>query len=252
MIWSLKNQEKQAKPLLSPNNNSSSISLTSTSSTSSASAASSVELRVQQCTKCSTNFTRKESFRRHKIRNPNCGMKKKKIRKRPTSQEMPCVAVAECNECGMRFGKKASLRIHKNEHTDRFRCSSCAFGFTSIRSLARHNNHKENCKNISMIRESMKRKSRLIFTSPIPALKDQIPKNLETNYQEIAFQSKKRNHSWIKHWSLCFSNVVLQYIFEWKKRFLNKLAIISGVTRVFSPWVTLTGTLTRVCLTVSL
>ena len=88
----------------------------------------------------------------------------KQVEAKPT--DLPKKALAECLKCGMRYGKKKHMRYHRLEHTNEFKCHSCSFGFSCIRSLARHLSNKENCKNIKSRREWLIRRSRLLFSSP--------------------------------------------------------------------------------------
>lgn len=75
-------------------------------------------------------------------------------------------ALSECLECGMRFFTKGRAKFHKLEHTNKFKCHTCSFGFSSIRALAKHLSAKEKCLHIKRRREAMIKKSRLLYSAP--------------------------------------------------------------------------------------
>ena len=113
-----------------------------------------------KCPKCKSTFPSPSPLAKH-----NCDI----TLRRRSSNSIPSIGGAgvECNECGMRFGrnKKHLLKYHQIEHTDKFKCHSCSFGFLSARVLARHLK-LEKCKNLGRRRNTLIKRSRLLYSAP--------------------------------------------------------------------------------------
>ena len=126
-----------------------------------------------KCSECGSRFGSPSSLEVHSCEST--------LRRRSSWGDVTTigVALAECRECGMRFGgttkgsgyrdsdcKKKWINFHKLEHTDKFKCPVCAHGFSSARILAKHTRNKERCKSIKSRRQTLIKRSRLLYSSP--------------------------------------------------------------------------------------
>ena len=133
-----------------------------------------------KCPKCKSTFPSPSPLAKH-----NCDL----TLRRRSSTSIPSIGGVgvECNECGMRFGrnKKHLLKDHQIEHTDKFKCHSCSFGFLSARVLARHLK-LEKCKNVGRRRNTLIKRSRLLYSAP-----EHEEKTLEEDKTQLTPQNNK-------------------------------------------------------------
>ena len=111
-----------------------------------------------KCHRCEKTFTERKKLENHINNNEECASEVNYVDETEKQDQ-----TYSCEICFKSYHKKEYLNQHMNEHTDRFKCSSCSSTFSTKRRLDTHTRSPGNCSKLLQIRENAKRRTEDMF-----------------------------------------------------------------------------------------